>query len=192
MSKQCTKCETDKLASQFSKSSSSPDGLSYHCKACHKEAYELQKEAKPFYSVWQNVKQRCNNKKRYEYKFWGGKGIKNMLGDDYATFESNVKKAYGLARRKYGKKVELCIDRIDCNGHYEVSNIRFITRLESNMNRVMSGKHTTKLIELNGHEFTINEISNKYDLPSWLIRRRLDSGWSVERAINERVNTKGE
>lgn len=188
--KKCNVCNKTKAANKFNKNSKSKDGLSDRCKSCSKIAYADFIDRKPFYSLWQNIKQRTGNPNRYEYATWGGKGIKNKLGQSYAEFEANVKPFYIAARIKYGSIVELCIDRINSNGHYELGNIRFVTRLESNMNRTFTGKRTLRLIELNGNQYSVGQLAKTYDLPAWLIRRRLNSGWNVERALNEPRNKK--
>ena len=77
------------------------------------------------YRTYQNMKQRCNNKKSINYKYYGGRGI----CCEFHTFESfydEVGKAPSL---------EHSIDRVDNNGHYTVGNCRWATKTEQQLNR---------------------------------------------------------
>lgn len=44
MKKVCSKCGLSKETSDFSKNSSSPDGLQHRCKECFKEHYRSRRE----------------------------------------------------------------------------------------------------------------------------------------------------
>lgn len=78
--------------------------------------------------VYANMNQRCNNKNIPCYKDYGGRGIRCLFKSvnkfiDYVVNELKIDPR-GLQ-----------IDRIDNNGNYEKSNIRFVTAKENMDNR---------------------------------------------------------
>ena len=76
-----------------------------------------------------SIKERCKYPSCYGYKYYGGKGIKCLLSLDDLEF---------LWHRDYAASMKSpSIDRIDSNGHYEISNCRF---LEFSDNRARSSK----------------------------------------------------
>lgn len=152
--KVCIKCNEEKELSKFQK-----NGKYYHswCKQCckeyHQEWYQknkirkdkqnkewrlknlvqvkenskrnyikmLQKE--PWKQHYKASEQRCNNPNRTGYEHYGGKGIEfRMTLEDfkYLWFRDE---AWELERPS--------IDRIDNDGHYELSNCRFIELVEN-------------------------------------------------------------
>lgn len=92
--KVCTKCNTVKSIFDFHKSNKTKDGLKYHCKKCRKkqESYRYQQNKEIIKKNVNNyrkryrmkillkkIKQRCNNKKTDNYRYYGGKGIKCLI-----------------------------------------------------------------------------------------------------------------
>lgn len=82
--------------------------------------------------VYKNIRARCNNPNNKSYKYYGGRGIKNLFTslDEFRAYVRNV-----LKLRLYSQLKGRRIDRIDVDGNYEPGNIRWVSHKESNVNR---------------------------------------------------------
>jgi len=81
----------------------------------------------PLYAVWQNMKGRCLNKNRRDYKYYGGREIK--FCDEWESFKPFYKWAI---RSGYDPSLE--IDRKNNDEDYTPENCRFVTRSENMKN----------------------------------------------------------
>lgn len=81
------------------------------------------------YSIWQHMKNRCNQPKAHNYKYYGGRGI-TVCEEWQESFE----KFHDWAVT-HGYSKELTIDRKDVNGNYEPDNCRWATKLEQELNK---------------------------------------------------------
>ena len=120
------------------------------------------------YTVWVEMKGRCNNPKNKSYKDYGGRGIKVcQRWDDFRNFLTD------MGERPDG----LMIDRINNDGNYEPGNCQWtdITTSNRNTRRVkLSMKKANKIRRLysigipelqiakmfNVHRRTVNNIKN--------------------------------
>jgi hypothetical protein len=116
------------------------------------------------YTMWVNMRARCRDKNKPDYKYYGGKGIKVYSGwNNYTAF-----KQWALDN---GWKPGLTIDRIDNNGNYEPNNCRFITIHENIKKRnADEGNPSIKLCDNDVYiirslyilGYTQDEIANLY------------------------------
>ena len=129
------------------------------------------------YFVYHKIKDRCYNPNEKGYKNYGGRGIAmcQEWQDDFMNF-------YNWAIEN-GYKEGLSIDRINNNGNYEPSNCRWATREIQNKN-----KRSNRYITFNGETKTLTDWSLSLGFSDDTVRRRLKDGWSIERALTERLH----
>lgn len=104
----------------------------------HKNKHSLNN----LYQRWIDMKKRCYNPNRCDYKYYGARGIKvcdEWLGEDgYKNFEK-----WALEN---GYKKELSLDKIDNNGNYSPNNCRWTTRRIQNINKRPTTPNTSGFV----------------------------------------------
>ncbi len=86
----------------------------------------LSKTTKSSYEVWRNLKQRCLNPVREEYKHYGGRGI--GVSKEWLDFENFFR---GMGERPSG----LQLDRIDNSKGYSKDNCRWVSPRDNSFNK---------------------------------------------------------
>lgn len=120
------------------------------------------------------MKDRCNRVNCPAYKDYGGRGI-SICEEWLDNFESFYRWAISN-----GYSDTLTIDRIDNNKGYSADNCRWITRTKQCLNT-----RYNKFIEYNGKTQTLKEWADELNIPYHKTWRRLNRGWSFERAIKK-------
>lgn len=132
----------------------------------------------PLYGIWLSMMQRCNNKNLKAYQYYGKRGIK--VCDGWHNFWNFVKWSDSIGGRPKG----YTLDRIDVNGNYEPSNCRWVT-----MKVQCSNKTDNIYLTFNGKTQILAEWSRELGINFRTLNNRINRGWSVERALTEKVHT---
>lgn len=125
----------------------------------------------PTLQTWRNMRDRCNNPKNNNFHNYGGRGITvcKRWNDSFEAFLEDM-----------GRKPDgLSIDRQDNNGNYEPGNCRWATQKQQ-----MRNTRANVVYEYQGVELCISELAERVGLAPQVIAKRLDSGWSLERATS--------
>lgn len=126
------------------------------------------------YNSWRNMKARCQNPKNHKYPIYGGRGI--TVCDNWQTFA-------GFYADMGDCPDDHSIDRIDNDGNYEPGNCRWAT-----VEQQMSNQSTNRMLNFDGKTQTLAQWSRDIGINPITISRRINiCGWSVERALTERV-----
>ena len=90
----------------------------------------------PWKQTWMKINRRCNNPKDSVYKYYGGRGIQNLITEEELKLLWCRDNAVQMKRPS--------IDRIDNNGNYTFDNCRYIEQrdnsIKSNKERKNYGK----------------------------------------------------
>lgn len=88
------------------------------------------------YKCWDNMRSRCYNKNMTEYDCYGGRGIRvcDEWKNNFQTFYDYVSKLPHFGEKGYS------IDRINNDGNYEPSNVRWATAKEQANNQQRTRK----------------------------------------------------
>ncbi|MEK4148955.1 hypothetical protein NST02_17990 [Robertmurraya sp. FSL W8-0741] len=123
------------------------------------------KSYKRIYTTWQNMKSRCGNPNRQDYKNYGGRGIsvcEEWLNDFESFFNWSIDNGY---------KDHLTIDRINNDMGYSPNNCRWTTQKEQ-----MRNFRNNIYIDINGEQLTMTAIAEKYNVSREAVRERYKKG----------------
>lgn len=161
------RCECGKITTV--KGGNLISGTTVSC-GCKKRRHGLANKER-LYQTWKNMRQRCSNPNRHDYKRYGGKGVSICREwDEYTSF-----RRWALSS---GYDDTLSIDRIDVNGNYCPENCRWV-----DMGVQANNTSRNHIIELNGIKKTMAEWSEELGLSYSAIQHRLERGWSAEEAL---------
>lgn len=124
------------------------------------------------FCVWAEMRGRCKNPNRKDWKYYGGKGVR--VCDEWNKFENFSKWAY-----ENGYTNDLTIDRIDVNGDYTPMNCRWADWVTQ-----MNNTSRNHFISANGQTHTLAEWSRITGISLSTINWRIAHGWNAEDVVN--------
>jgi hypothetical protein len=124
----------------------------------------------PEYFAWNSMRNRCHNPNNPSYHNYGGRGI--GVCDEWASYDQFLA---DVGRRPSEKHT---LDRINNDGHYEPSNVRWATRSEQSRNR-----RVIRLLTYQDETRPLYEWAEALGINGSTIFTRLARGYSVEDAI---------
>lgn len=131
----------------------------------------------PEYRAWKEMVRRCTNPKCAAWPNYGGRGItvcERWL--DLHAFIADMGPRPGPGYE---------IDRIDNDGNYDPGNCRWVTVKRNARNR-----RSNRMLEFRGEEHPLAEWCERLGLPRDTVRKRLEAGWSVDKALTTPVRAK--
>lgn len=127
------------------------------------------KRGSPTFRSWRSMWGRVRCEKEDVARVYKNRGISVCdRWTDYRLFLSDMGE----------RPLNTTLDRIDVNKGYEPSNCRWATKKQQGENR-----RSTRMITFNGHTMCVSDWAKKIGRSPLTIKRRLDSGWPVERAL---------
>ncbi len=131
----------------------------------------------PTFRSWDAMKQRCLNPKSPDFHKYGGRGIKICAEwlNSFDTFWQH------MGTRPEGKT----LDRTDNSGDYTPQNCRWSTAKAQAANR-----RSTRFVTYKGKTLALAACAEKFNIKTARLIWRLDSGWSVEKALETPVRPK--
>lgn len=127
----------------------------------------------PEYIAWRSMMDRCYRHAFIGYASYGGRGI--VVCDRWRASFVNFYSDMGPR-----PSPEHSLDRIDNDGPYSPENCRWATRAEQGRNR-----RTNRPLTHDGETMCVSEWAERFGLSRNTLQRRLDRGWSFERATSE-------
>ena len=162
-------------------------GIVTHCTECslrrksnlHKTHghSECRKSENPLgykcYYTWQAMKRRCYYSKDKRFSNYGGRGIK--ICDEWKNSYENFLNDMGLPPTSSHS-----IERIDNDSNYCKSNCKWIL-----VEHQAKNKSNNRKITFNGVTMNLADWSRDTGIKRETIARRLNNGWSIEKALTK-------
>lgn len=124
----------------------------------------------PEYSVWQQMRARCQNPNHKRWAFYGGRGISVCpTWNDFSVFLSDM-----------GSRPDnTSLDRIDNNGPYSKDNCRWVSQ-----HAQMRNTRVNNMLTLNDETLCVTDWAARIGVSPTTITQRLKYGWSIEEALS--------
>lgn len=124
----------------------------------------------PEYRAWLSMRDRCSNQNHPQYANYGGRGI--TVCERWLSLELFLSDVGPRPTPKHS------IDRIDNDGNYEPSNVRWSDRQTQSENR-----RSIQWITFGGRRMTHTQWGRALGGSATLVRARIAAGWSDEKAV---------
>ena len=131
------------------------------------------------YWVWSAMIQRCENPRNKSYQNYGARGI--TVSSEWKRFEAFHA---DMGPRPYAAAT---IERINNEGPYCKDNCKWGTRTEQSRNR-----RGRRIVTFRGEELPLSAAAELAGIPYHVARKRINRGWSVEKALTLECKRPGE
>jgi hypothetical protein len=131
-----------------------------------------------FYRIWAGMKKRVLNKNDKRHGDYGGRGI--AICEDwfkYELFKRDMHQSYLEHVKEHGVH-DTTIERIDVDGDYTLSNCKWATYQEQNMNT-----RKTVVLSYQGVNYSLAEAAIVFNINKSTLKDRLRRGMSLELAL---------
>lgn len=131
------------------------------------------------YRAWSGMKSRCLNPQGRAWAYYGGRGIaiSEAWINDFEQFYQDMGDPPTPSHS---------LDRIDVNKGYGPDNCRWATRKDQANNR-----RNNRRIEWRGEVKSMSQWAESLNIPRERLRYRLDSGLTMEQAMQKEIKCKG-
>lgn len=128
----------------------------------------------PLYRLWNGMISRCDNERRYGYKYYGGRGITvDPCWRDFRNFVEDMMPTWQKG---------LSLERKDNDGPYSKDNCKWATMREQHQN-----KRNNVWLTFQGKRLNVAGWACELGMDSNTLYERLKSGWCVEKALTTPV-----
>jgi len=136
-----------------------------------------------FYRIWDAMKARSTNFNSQSADNYLKRGI-SICNEwlNFANFKKDMYESYQDHIRDYGEK-NTTIDRKNNDCGYSANNCRWATRKEQSRNL-----RTNRIIEFKGELHCLSEWGEITGINKKILSYRINSGWSIERALTTQIN----
>jgi hypothetical protein len=133
------------------------------------------KSKSKIYSVWTNMKLRCESPTDASYQWYGARGI---------TVSEEWSKSFDAFYADMGDAPDGCsLDRIDVDGPYSKENCKWATTAEQSRNR-----RNNRNITINGVTKIMSDWCSENGIYPSTASRRIKNGWDAQVAVSQPTN----
>lgn len=125
--------------------------------------------------------ERCEKPTNDAYQRYGGRGI-TICEEWRNDFQAFCEWSWDNGYDPKAERGECTIDRIDNNKGYSPDNCRWVSIREQARNR-----SDNRVLTYRGKTMVLTDWAKLKDMPKSTLRKRLDSGWSVEDALTKPI-----
>ena len=141
---------------------------------CHyRHGYKTAGKYSSEYSIWSNIRARCNNPNNPNFERYGARGISvcDRWMVDFLNFLEDMGRRPSLNHS---------IERVDNDGNYTPDNCKWATRKEQARNR-----RSSRFITFADKTQTLAAWAEEIGIPMNTLHLRLKYAWTLERAMTQ-------
>ena len=142
------------------------------------------KSSSKLYSVWADMKDRCENKNNPAFENYGGRGV--AVCDEWREFKPFLEWALANGYEESAERGKCTLDREDNDGNYEPSNCRWITMKAQGNNR-----RNNHMVTYNGETNTLAQWAELLGMSASTLYTRVSRGWDLNDAFTRPVKRRG-